>query len=156
MNHFSLYELKQILQMRNKITLFESKKIDLKDLVDDLLGLCEAIETEKLTQKDELEACISDLELILLSFTDGSISRWKGNPTSYIYEKLLKIKTITFSIIETYLRDQSENSFNKAIFDDQNVELTCPICLFSWQFLNQDVLTLCPKCEKILINTVKS
>lgn len=152
MDIFSQYDLKQILLMRLKVGLFESKKIDLKELIDDLTALYMALEMKLQSFPNKLQSIICDLELVYASLLDNSLSRWKEDPHLFTEKCLHKIKQITLDQLNFYL--QNNNKLSQAI-SCENKELICSNCMHAWQPITKDPLVICPKCETILVHSTK-
>ena len=86
------YDLKQITLIEKKNFMFEKNKLDLFELICDLGGLLNALESVSETWKDDFQAEVNALELIHDSIEDGSISRWKGNYREDMHDNISKLK----------------------------------------------------------------
>lgn len=86
------HEIKQIVLIKNKIFMFEKDKLDLFELICDLGGLLNELESVSELWKDDFQAKVNALEIIHDSIEDGSISRWRGNYRKDIHDAISKLK----------------------------------------------------------------
>lgn len=145
------YDLKQIMLIENKIFIFENRKIDLFELIRDLGGLLNALESVSKSWKDAFQAEVNALEVIHDSIEDGSISRWKGNHREDIHNAISKLQKMTLSILEEYLGQSDSNISERAIEGDPNW-LICPKCNDAWESDSLKAMVICPKCDRALHN----
>lgn len=145
------YDLKQVMLIENKIFIFENKKIDLFELICDLGGLLNALESVSKSWKDAFQAEVNALEIIHDSIEDGSISRWKGNHREDIHNAISKLQKMTLSILEEYLGQSDSNISERAIEGDPNW-LICPKCNDAWESDSLKAMVICPKCDRALHN----
>ena len=145
------YDLKQIALIEKKIFMFEKNKLDLFELICDLGGLLNALESVSETWKDDFQAEVNALEMIHDSIEDGSISRWKGNYREDMHNNISKLKKMTLSILEKYLRQSDSNISESAIEGDSNW-LICPRCNDAWESNSLKAMVICPKCDRALHN----
>lgn len=146
MNVLNEYDLKQIKLIEKKIVLFENNKIELFDLVNDLSGLLNALESVADSWKDNFQAEINSLEMIQDSIEDGSISRWKGNVKEDIHKSVSALKKMTISLLEKYLKISDPNVLESAIEADSKWFM-CPKCNDAWESNSLDGMVVCPKCD---------
>lgn len=151
MSALTAYDLKQIGLIEKKISLFENYKLDLFDLIGDLVGLLNALESVTVSWKDDFQAEINTLEIIHDSIEDGSISRWKGNYKEDIYNAILKLKKLTVSVLEEYLEKSDPNVLECAIVESSNWFI-CPKCNDAWESDSFRAMVICPKCESAFHN----
>jgi len=151
MNTLSISYLKQVSFIINKIGLFELNKLDLYDLVCDLIGLLNVLESVPNTWIDGLRSAINTLELIHDSIEDGSISRWKGNFKEDLNKSVSKLKSMSTSMIEEYLKKTDPNIIENAI-EASSTWLMCPECNDAWESRSRHAMVICPKCECALHN----
>jgi len=146
------YDLKQIRLIEKKICLFETSKLNLFDLVCDLRGLLNALESVADSWKDDFQAETNTLEIIHDSIEDGSISKWQGNFKEDLHKSVLKLKKMAISILEDYLKMPDPNISEHAIEADSNW-LICPKCNDAWESNSLSAMVVCPKCECALHNS---
>lgn len=151
MEFLTKYDLKQIMLIEKKIFMFENKKIDLFELICDLGGLLNALESVSKSWKDAFQAEVNALEIIHDSIEDGSISRWKGNHREDIHNAISKLQKMTLSILEEYLGQSDSNISERAIEGDPNW-LICPKCNDAWESDSLKAMVICPKCDRALHN----
>lgn len=151
MEFLTKYDLKQIMLIEKKIFMFENKKIDLFELICDLGGLLNALESGSKSWKDAFQAEVNALEIIHDSIEDGSISRWKGNQREDIHNAISKLQKMTLSILEEYLGQSDSNISERAIEGDPNW-LICPKCNDAWESDSLKAMVICPKCDRALHN----
>lgn len=145
------YDLKQIILIEKKIFMFEKNKLDLFELICDLGGLLNALESTSESWKDAFQAEVNALEIIHDSIEDGSISRWKGNYREDVHIAISKLKKMTLSIFEEYLRQSDTNISERAIEGDSNW-LICPKCNDAWESDSSKAMVICPKCDRAFHN----
>lgn len=105
MKPLTAYDAKQIILIENRIRLFEENKLDLFDLISDLGGILNALESVSDSWKDDFQAEINALEMIYDSIEDGSISRWRGNFKEDMHNAISALKKMTASVLEEYLKN---------------------------------------------------
>src|SRR6267154_641397 len=108
------YDLKQIILIEKKICLFEENKLDLFEIVRDLGGLLNALESVSESWKDDFQGEINTLEMIHDSNEYGSITLWKGNYKEDMHNAISKLKNMTVSILEEYLEKSDLNVLESA------------------------------------------
>ncbi|MBI3901102.1 MAG: hypothetical protein HY324_03000 [Chlamydiia bacterium] len=140
------YDLKQIKLIEKKIVLFENNKTELFDLINDLNGLLNAIESVADSWKDDFQAEINSLEMIQDSIEDGSISRWKENFKEDIYKSISALKNMTCSLLEKYLKISDPNVL-ESVIEINSKWLMCPKCNDAWESNSLDAMVVCPKCD---------
>jgi len=146
MNILSEYDLKQIKLIEKRIRLFENNKLGLFDLVNDLGGLLNTLESVPDSWKDDFQAETNSLEMIRDSIEDSSISKWKGNFKEDIHKSVSKLKKMITSLLEKYLKIPDPNVLESAIKANSNW-LMCPKCNDAWESNSPDAMVICPKCE---------
>ena len=151
MNTLSISYLKQVSFIINKIGLFELNKLDLYDLVCDLIGLLNVLESVPNAWIDEFRSAINTLELIHDSIEDGSISRWKGNFKEDLNKSVSKLKSMSTSLIKEYLKRTDPNIIESAI-EASSSWIMCPKCNDAWESSSRHAMVICPKCESALHN----
>src|SRR5690349_3701972 len=109
------YELKRVMLIGKKIFMFEKNKLDLFELICDLGGLLNTLESVSESWKDNFQTEVNTLEIIHDSIEDGSISRWKGNYREDMDNAISKLKKITLSVLEEYLGQSDSNISESAI-----------------------------------------
>lgn len=144
-------DLKQIKLILEKLQLFENKKIDLFDLVNDLNGLLNAFESVSNSWKNNFQSEVNALELINDSFKDGSISRWQGNVEEDLYKIIKNLKQMASNLLEKYLRISDPKIEESAIVVDSRW-LICPNCNDAWESVSSDTMVECPKCDQVCHN----
>jgi hypothetical protein len=137
--------------IEKKIDLFETNKLDLFDLVNDLSGLLNALESVPDDWRKDFHNKINILEMIHDSIEDGSISKWKGNFKQDIHKSISKLKNMAASIIEKYLKIWDPNIIESAIAASSNW-LICPNCNDAWESNSSNAMVICPKCERAFRN----
>ncbi len=151
MNTLSRSDLKQVRLIEKKISLYELNKLDLYDLVCDLIGLLNALESVPNAWKDEFRSAINILELIHDSIEDGSISRWKGNFKEDMHKSVSKLKNMSTSMIDEYLK-RTDPSIIESAIEASSTWLMCPECNDAWESRSRHAMVICPKCESALHN----
>ena len=146
MGALSEYDLKQIMLIQRKISLFENSKIDLVDLISDLGGLLSALESVPDVWKNDFQAETNTLEMIHDSIEDGSISKWQGNFKEDIHQSVSKLKNMTAFLMEEYLKKLDLNISESAIEAASNWFI-CPKCNDAWESISSSAMVVCPKCE---------
>jgi len=145
------HDLKQIILIEKKIFMFEKNKLDLFEIICDLGGLLNALESVSESWKDDFQSEVNALEIIHDSIEDGSISRWNGNYREDMHNALSKLKKMTLSILEEYLGQSDLNISESAIEGDSNW-LICPNCNDAWENDSLKAMVICPKCDRALHN----
>lgn len=151
MGSLTEHDIKQIVLIKNKIFMFEKDKLDLFELICDLGGLLNELESVSEFWKDDFQAEVNALEIIYDSIEDGSISRWKGNYREDLHDAISKLKKMAFSILEEYLGQPDSNISESAIEGDSNW-LICPKCNDAWESDSLKAMVICPKCHRALHN----
>lgn len=151
MGSLTEHDIKQIVLIKNKIFMFEKDKLDLFELICDLGGLLNELESVSEFWKDDFQAEVNALEIIHDSIEDGSISRWKGNYREHMHDAISKLKKMAFSILEEYLGQSDSNISESAIEGDSNW-LICPKCNDAWESDSLKAMVICPKCDRPLHN----
>lgn len=151
MGSLTEHEIKQIVLIKNKIFMFEKDKLDLFELICDLGGLLNELESVSELWKDDFQAKVNALEIIHDSIEDGSISRWRGNYRKDIHDAISKLKKMAFPILEEYLGQSDLNISESAIEGDSNW-LICPKCNDAWEADSLKAMVICPKCDRALHN----
>lgn len=134
-----------------KIALFESNKLDLFDLINDLGGLLDILESVANSWRDNFGAEINSLEIIYDSIEDGSISKWKGDFDEDLHKSVSNLKKLTISLLEEYLKVTDPNVLESAIEADSKW-LICPNCKDAWESNSLNAMVVCPKCERAFQN----
>ena len=145
------YDLKQIKLVIDKLQLFENKKIDLFDLVNDLNGLLNAFESVSNSWKNNFQSEVNALELINDSFEDGSISRWQGNIEEDLYKIIKNLKQMASNLLEKYLMIPDPKIEEIAI-EGNSKWLICPSCNDAWESISSKAMVVCPKCDQVCHN----
>ena len=145
------YDLRQIKLIEKKIILFEDNKINFFDFVNDLTGLLDALESVADSWKHDFRAEINTLELIQDSIEDGSITSWIGNFKEDIHNSVSKLKKITTSLLEEYLKTSDPNALDSAI-EANFMWLICPKCNDAWESNSLNAMVICPKCDRAFHN----
>ena len=140
------YDLRQIMLIENKISVFEKNKSHLFELICDLGGILNALECISESWKDAFQTELNVLEMIHDSIEDGSISRWRGNYREDIYNAVSKLKKMILSILEEYLGQPDSDVLESAIKGDSNW-LICPKCNDAWKSDSLKAMVICPKCS---------
>ncbi len=140
------YDLKQVRLIEKKINAFENDKLYFIDLISDLSGLLNALESVFDSWKDDFQAEVNNLEMIHDSIEDGSISKWKGDFRKDLHNSISKLKKMVASIMEEYLKIPDLNILERAIKVPPNW-LICPKCNDAWEFNTSNAMVVCPKCE---------
>jgi hypothetical protein len=152
MHKLTEFDLKQIKLIEKKIGLFENNRLDLFDLISDLSGLLDVLESIDNHWKDDFKIEINTLELIHDSIEDGSISKWRGDFQKDIHESVLKLKNKVASIQAEHLNVTDPAILEFAI--DTNFSwLICPKCLEAWESTSSYAMVVCSHCECILHNS---
>ncbi len=151
MGSLTEHDIKQIVLIKNKVFMFEKDKSDLFELICDLGGLLNELESVSEFWKDDFQAEVNALEIIHDSIEDGSISRWKGNYREDMHDAISKLKKMAFSILEEYLGQPDSNISESAIEGDSNW-LICPKCNDAWESDSLKAMVICPKCDRALHN----
>ena len=139
-------DLKQIRLIEKKLFLFENNKINLFNLVRDLGGLLNTLESVPDAWKNDLQAEINTLEMIHDNIEDGSISKWQGNAKEEIHQSVSKLRTLTACLMEEYLKVPDSNISESAIEAD-STWLMCPKCNDAWKSVSSNAMVVCPNCE---------
>ncbi|NGX38596.1 MAG: hypothetical protein K1000chlam2_01770 [Chlamydiae bacterium] len=145
------YDWKQIRLIEKKLILFENKKIGLFDLITDLDGLLNTLETVADSWKDNFRSGINSLEIIYDSIEDGSISKWRGNFEEDLHKSVLKLKKMVMLLLEEYLKISDSNVSEVAIEGDSKWFI-CPNCNDAWESMSSSAMIVCPKCERVCHN----
>jgi len=140
------YDLKQIVLIEKKISLFEESKLDLFEIICDLSGILNALESVSESWKKDFQREVNTLEIIHDSIIDGSISRWNGDYQKDIYNALSKLKKMTVYILEEYL-GQSDLSISVSAVEGDADWLICPNCNDAWKSNSMKAMVICPKCD---------
>ncbi len=151
MNPLNAHDLKQIKLIEKNIVLFENDRIDLFDLVNELIGLLNTLESVSFFWKDRFQIEINSLEMIQNSIEDGSISRWRGNFKEDIHKSISDLKKMITSLLAEYLKRSDPTVLESAIEADPNW-LMCPKCIDAWESSSREVMVVCPKCESAFHN----
>lgn len=145
------YDLRQIKLIEKKIVLFEDNKMNLFDFVDDLIGILNAIESVADSWKNDFRVEINSLEMIQDSIEDGSITRWRGSFKEDIHKSVSKLKKMTTSLLEEYLKRSDPNVLDSAI-EANFMWLMCPKCNDAWESNSLHAMVVCPKCDRAFHN----
>lgn len=145
------HDLKQMILIKNRISMFEKSKLDLFEIICNLSGLLSALESVSESWKDDFQAEVNALEIIHDSIEDDSISQWKGNYREDMHNAISKLKKMTVSMLEEYLKQSDSNISTSAIEGDPNW-LICPKCNDAWESNSLKAMVICPKCNHALHN----
>lgn len=145
------YDLRQITLIDSMISLFENQKIELFDLVNNLSGILNSLESDATSWKDDFRAEINSLELIQLSRDDGSRSNWKGDIEKDLYSSISALKKMTASLLGDYLKQSDPRVLASGVSAASNW-LICPKCNDAWESHSQEAMVICPNCICVVHN----
>ena len=145
------YDFTQIRLIETKIHLFENKKPSLFDVVCDLGGLLNALESVHEPWEDDFRAEVNALEIIHDSIEDGSISQWEGNYKEDIRNSISKLRKITVSILEEYM-NRSDSSISESAIEGDSNWIICPKCNDAWESDSSKAMVICSKCDRAFHN----
>ncbi|MBS0584968.1 MAG: hypothetical protein JSR76_01540 [Verrucomicrobia bacterium] len=148
-------DLRLLRLIQKRVSLFASDRLHLYDLVSELSGLLNTLESLSESWKGSFQTEINGLELIYDSIEDGSISRWIGDFKKDIKESLLQIEKIVSSVIEQYLILSDPNVLETAV-EASSGWLMCPTCQEAWETTSIDAMVICPKCDQALHNPTRN
>ena len=151
MNPLSLLDLKSIKLIEKKIGLFQNHKIDLIDLVVDLNAILSSLENVEDSWKNDCQIQINTLELIHDGIEDGSIARWQGNFKADLDTAIAKLKKMTVSLLDEYIKTNDPNISDSATVMNSDW-LMCPKCNDAWESDSLNAMVICPKCEQAFHN----
>jgi len=146
MIHLSKFDLIQIKLIEKKLSLFESKKIDLFELIKELNSILNALENISDSWKADFQSKINCLEIIHDSIEDGSISRWKGDFKDDLDKIVLDLKLMISILVDGYLKI-SDSKITETAIEVDSKWLICPHCNDAWESTSSDEMVICPKCE---------
>jgi hypothetical protein len=145
------FDLRQIRLMKKKLLLFESKKIDLFELIKELNTILNALEKISDSWIADFQSKINFLELIHDSIENGSISRWKGSFKEDLDKTISGLKKMVSILLDEYLKIPDSRVTEIAIEGDSKW-LICPHCNDAWESVSFDAMVICPKCEHVCQN----
>ena len=145
MKLLSTSELRSIKLMQEAFDLFRHEKIDLFDLINNLIGLSNTLESPNSHWKDAFRSEINTLEMLYDSMQDGSVSNWKGDPKEDMNTSILKLKDMLTSLIKEHLNSVDLNSLEIIRLESSNW-IICPKCQNSWKLDFPVSIEFCPKC----------
>jgi hypothetical protein len=85
------------------------------------------------------------------SIEDGSISTWRGGFEEDLHKSVAKLKRMTNSLLDEYLRISDPNILEIAI-EVNSDWIICPKCNDAWESNSTDAMVVCPKCERAFHN----
>ncbi len=145
------YNLRQLKLMEDKISLYEQSKIGFFHLVVELKAIFNVLTFTDEKWSDHLQAEINMLELVQQSIDDGSINRWRENPSDTIENSLKSLKMLIFQKFEIFLNTFDVSIIEKAMDIDSNL-IMCPNCQEVWQIFITSPMVVCPTCLSLLHN----
>ncbi|MGE3556360.1 MAG: hypothetical protein AB7M93_26020 [Candidatus Obscuribacterales bacterium] len=147
-------DLEQLWIIKSEIRLFREGKADLVDLVGDLIGLLDVLESIGGDWKDEFRAEVNLLEMICDGIKDGSISRWKGDFNEDLNHSVIALETMVRQLLDGYLKTSDPGVLDNAIEAD-STWLMCPNCNEAWESTSLNAMVICPGCGGVLHNPRK-
>jgi|GEM_PF-6525765 len=145
------YDLRQIRLIEKRLNLFECGKLNLFDLNYDLSGLLNALESVADSWIDDFQSETYTLEMILDCIEDRSIAKWQGNYKEDLLNAIYRLKNLTVSLLDEYLKKSDPKVVERAITESSNWFI-CPRCIDAWESDSLVAMVICPKCQCALHN----